>query len=46
MGKEKPDAKSVGEVYQCETCGNVVEVRKAGNGEMVCCGESSKKRNV
>ncbi len=26
-----------GEVYKCEVCGNVVEVKKAGGGELVCC---------
>ena len=30
--------KSVGEVYRCEICGNVVEVKEAGGGELVCCG--------
>jgi desulfoferrodoxin-like iron-binding protein len=28
-----------GEIYQCEICGNVVEVREVGGGELVCCGE-------
>lgn len=28
----------VGEVYKCEMCGNVVEVKEAGGGELVCCG--------
>jgi desulfoferrodoxin-like iron-binding protein len=36
----------VGEVYKCETCGNVVEVKKAGDGELVCCGEPMKKQQV
>ncbi len=27
-----------GEVYECEICGNVVEVTEAGGGELVCCG--------
>ena len=26
------------EIYQCEVCGNVVEVVRAGGGELVCCG--------
>jgi len=34
----------VQEVYKCEACGNVVEVRKAGEGELVCCGEPMKKQ--
>ena len=29
----------VGEVYRCEICGNVVEVKEAGAGQLVCCGE-------
>ncbi len=29
----------VGGVYKCEICGNVVEVKEAGGGELVCCGE-------
>jgi len=27
------------EVYECEICGNVVEVLRAGGGELVCCGQ-------
>lgn len=27
------------EVYQCELCGNMVEVLYAGGGELVCCGQ-------
>ena len=26
-------------VYQCELCGNMVEVLHAGGGELVCCGQ-------
>lgn len=26
-------------VYQCEMCGNIVEVLHAGGGELVCCGQ-------
>ena len=32
----------VGQVYECEICGNVVEVRVVGGGELVCCGEPMK----
>jgi len=28
-----------GQVFLCEICGNVVEVRTVGGGELVCCGE-------
>jgi desulfoferrodoxin-like iron-binding protein len=34
----------VGEIYKCELCGNVVEVKEAGGGELVCCGEPMKKQ--
>ncbi len=30
---------AVGETYKCEICGNVVEVKEAGGGELVCCGQ-------
>ncbi len=33
MGK----VKNVGEVYKCDICGNVVEVKEVGGGELVCC---------
>ncbi len=26
-----------GETYKCDICGNVVEIKKAGGGELVCC---------
>jgi superoxide reductase len=28
-----------GILFKCKTCGNVVEVVKAGGGELVCCGK-------
>ena len=28
------------EVYRCEVCGNIVEVMRVGDGELVCCGQS------
>jgi len=36
-------AKKVGEVFRCEICGNVVEVKEAGGGELVCCGKAMVK---
>ena len=27
------------EIYKCDVCGMVVEVKEAGGGELVCCGE-------
>ena len=32
-----------GEVYKCEICGQVVEVKESGDGELVCCGEPMEK---
>jgi len=29
--------KNVGEVYKCDVCGNMVEVKEVGGGELVCC---------
>ncbi len=26
------------EIYVCEVCGNVVEILRAGDGQLVCCG--------
>lgn len=34
-----------GEVYECEICGNVVEVKEVGGGELVCCGQPMTLRN-
>ncbi len=31
------NVKKVGEVYKCGVCGNVVEVKEVGGGELVCC---------
>jgi desulfoferrodoxin-like iron-binding protein len=31
--------KAVGEVYRCEICGNVVEVKEVGGGQLSCCGQ-------
>lgn len=27
-----------GEIYKCQTCGNIVEVKEVGGGELICCG--------
>ena len=35
---------AVGETYKCDLCGNVVQVKEAGDGELVCCGEPMKKQ--
>jgi desulfoferrodoxin-like iron-binding protein len=33
----------VGEKYNCNICGNEVEVTKVGGGELVCCGKPMEK---
>lgn len=33
------NVKNEGEVYKCNVCGNVVEVKTVGGGELVCCGQ-------
>jgi desulfoferrodoxin-like iron-binding protein len=35
---------AVGEVYRCEVCGNVVEVKEVGGGELVCCNQPMVKQ--
>ncbi len=37
--KKMVNVQKVGEVYRCEVCGNVVEVKEVGGGELVCCGQ-------
>jgi desulfoferrodoxin-like iron-binding protein len=27
------------QVFECETCGNVVKILEIGGGELICCGE-------
>ncbi|MBP7086878.1 MAG: desulfoferrodoxin FeS4 iron-binding domain-containing protein, partial [Methanomassiliicoccales archaeon] len=34
---------NVGEVYECEVCGNKVKVVEAGGGTLVCCGQDMNK---
>jgi len=29
----------VGQIYKCNLCGNLVEVKQAGAGELVCCNQ-------
>jgi desulfoferrodoxin-like iron-binding protein len=33
------NVQNTGEVYKCEVCGNVVEVKEVGGGELVCCNQ-------
>lgn len=37
--KGMTNVSEVGEIYRCEICGNVVEVKEVGGGELICCGE-------
>ncbi len=30
------------QVYECQICGNIVEVYRGGKGELVCCGQPMK----
>ena len=39
VAEKMANVENVGEVYKCELCGNVVTVKEAGGGELVCCGE-------
>jgi desulfoferrodoxin-like iron-binding protein len=34
-----------GEIYRCEVCGMVVEVKETGGGELVCCDQPMVKEN-
>jgi len=34
------------ESYQCEVCGNIVEVQEVGGGELHCCGQAMNKITV
>lgn len=40
-GREKKMAERL-QVYECEVCGNIVEVMRGGKGELVCCGQPMK----
>lgn len=31
------------EIYECDVCGNIVEVVRGGNGAIFCCGQSMQK---
>lgn len=38
-----PRVEKVGEIFRCGVCGNVVEVKEVGGGELVCCGQPMEK---
>ena len=35
----------VGQKYRCDICGNIVEIKTAGAGELVCCAEPMELMN-
>jgi desulfoferrodoxin-like iron-binding protein len=37
--KDMVNVSKEGQIFKCEICGNVVEVKEAGGGELICCGE-------
>lgn len=37
--KRMVNVSAEGQVFKCEICGNVVIVKEAGGGELICCGE-------
>lgn len=32
-----------GQVFKCDKCGNIAAILKAGEGELVCCGETMRE---
>lgn len=32
------------QIYKCNICGNIVEVLRGGNGELICCGQPMQLR--
>jgi desulfoferrodoxin-like iron-binding protein len=34
-----PKVEKIGQVFKCEICGNVVEIKAVGGGELICCGQ-------
>ena len=39
------NVRNAGEIYKCDICGNVVEVKEAGGGELVCCEQPMRQIN-
>jgi len=39
QGDSMVNVSKEGQVFKCEICGNVVVVKEAGGGELICCGE-------
>jgi desulfoferrodoxin-like iron-binding protein len=38
-GYEMVNVSKEGQIFKCNICGNVVVVKEAGGGELICCGE-------
>lgn len=38
-GEKMVNVAKEGQIFKCEICGNVVIVKEAGGGELICCGE-------
>ncbi|HHT09169.1 MAG: desulfoferrodoxin FeS4 iron-binding domain-containing protein [Atribacterota bacterium] len=34
-----PKVEKIGQVFECKICGNVVEIKAVGGGELICCGQ-------
>jgi len=45
LQKEVFPMAETGEVYRCDVCGMVVEVKEAGGGELVCCDQPMTKES-
>jgi desulfoferrodoxin-like iron-binding protein len=37
--KDMVNVSKEGQIFKCEICGNVVVIKEAGGGELICCGE-------
>ncbi|NLJ39660.1 MAG: desulfoferrodoxin FeS4 iron-binding domain-containing protein [Candidatus Atribacteria bacterium] len=34
-----PKVEKIGQIFECKICGNVVEVKTVGGGELICCNQ-------
>jgi desulfoferrodoxin-like iron-binding protein len=34
-----PKVEKIGQVFECKICGNIVEIKTVGGGELICCGQ-------
>jgi superoxide reductase len=42
--RERQMSSEKGEVYKCDVCGAVVEVKEGGGGELVCCDQPMERQ--